>query len=51
MDLLSFIINNNLFSIDQMNWIHNHSIYVKTIAIIEDKCILKSTSLREIHIF
>ena len=28
----------NLFSVDQLNRIHNHSIYVKTIAIIEDKC-------------
>ena len=28
----------NLFSVDQTNRIHNHSIYVKAIAIIEDKC-------------
>ena len=36
-----------LFSVDQINRIHNHSIYVKTTAIIEDKCQLKSTSLRK----
>ena len=31
-----------------MNRIHNHSTYVITIAIIEDKCLLKSNSLRKI---
>ena len=35
--IYSFIII-NLFSVDQINRIHNHSIYVKTIAIIEVKC-------------
>ena len=33
-ELLSLL----LFSVDQINRIHNQSIYVKTIAIIEDKC-------------
>ena len=28
----------NLFSVDQINRMHNHSIYVKAIAVIEDKC-------------
>ena len=34
-ELLSLLL---LFSVDQINRIHNQSIYVKTIAIIEDKC-------------
>ena len=44
--IIIIIIVINLFSVDQINRIHNHSIYVKTyyismvktIAIIEDKC-------------
>ena len=35
-ELLSLLLL--LFSVDQINRIHNQSIYVKTIAIIEDKC-------------
>ena len=33
-----FIVIINLFSVDQINRIQNHSVYAKTIAIIEDKC-------------
>ena len=36
--IIIIIIISDLFSVDQINRIHNHSIYVKTIANIEDKC-------------
>ena len=36
--LLLLLLIFNLFLVDQINKIHNHSIYVKIIAIIEDKC-------------
>ena len=36
--IVIIIIIINLFSVDQINRIHNHSIYAKTIAVIEDKC-------------
>ena len=36
--IIIVIIIINLFSVDQINRTHNHSIYAKTIAVIEDKC-------------